>query len=43
MTQVTTMPIEIFIVGSVLAFLAKTAIYTLAACFVIRYALSRPS
>jgi hypothetical protein len=38
MTKVQTMPIELFLIASALLFLAKTAIYTGAACFVVHYA-----
>lgn len=41
MTKVTTMPIELFLAGSVIIFLAKTAVYTFAVCFAIRYAIKQ--
>jgi hypothetical protein len=37
MTKVFTMPIEMYLAGMALAFVAKVAIYTGAACFVVRY------
>lgn len=38
MTHVHTMPIELYLAGAVLGFIAKVVIYTGAACFVVRYA-----
>lgn len=38
MTKLQTMPIEVYLAGMVLAFVAKTLIITGCACFVVRYA-----
>jgi hypothetical protein len=41
MTKVTIMPIEFVLAISAVAFLAKVAIYTFAACVVVRFATKR--
>ena len=38
MTKVQIMPIELYLAGMVLVFVAKTLIFTGCACFVVRYA-----